>query len=214
MAGHTATYGQDTLGYLHTGDIFGRGLKTDQNHFLSSCCPLFCICSGEHDLTACSAGSCAQSLTDETRANDSALIKGRMKKGIKVTGIDHSNCFFLCSHAFINQITSYLKSCLSGTLAVTCLQHVKLSVLNGELHILHIAVVALKLLAYILELAKCLGEFLLHLGYLHRCTNTCNHVFTLCIGKELTKEAFLAVCGVTCEGNAGTAVITHVTECH
>ena len=137
-----------------------------------------------------------------------------MQKCIEVTRIDHSYCFFFCSHALVNEVTSYFKSSLCCSLTVSCLEHIEIAVLNGELHILHISVVVFKNAAYFCELLECFGELLLHLGDVHRCTNTGNNVFTLCICKEFTEETLSACSRVTCECNTGTTVITHVTECH
>ncbi len=68
--------------------------------------------------------------------------------------------------------------------------------------------------AYFSELLECLRELLLHLGDLHRSTNACNNVLALSVCQELTEEALVTSCRVTCESNTGTAVITHVTESH
>jgi hypothetical protein len=87
-------------------------------------------------------------------------------------------------------------------------------VLYGELHILHVSVVVLKNAADFLELCESFRELLLHLGDVHGGTHACYDVFALCVGQELTEEALCTGSGVTCEGNAGTAVIAHVAECH
>ena len=137
-----------------------------------------------------------------------------MKKGVKVSGIDHCNSFLLGSHSLINEVTSDLESSLSGSLSVSGLKHIELAVLNGELHILHVSVVLLEGSAYVLELCECLGELLFHLGDVHRSSYTCNNVLALCVGKELTEEALSAGSGITGESNTGTAIVTHVTECH
>ena len=137
-----------------------------------------------------------------------------MKKSIKVTRVDHSYRFFLGSHTLVNEVASNLKSCLSCSLTVSGLKHIKLAVLNGELHILHISVMILKGLANIFKLCKCLGELLLHLCDVHGSTNACNNVLALSVCKELTEEALSAGSRVTCECNACAAIIAHVAECH
>ena len=57
------------------------------------------------------------------------------------------------------QVTCNLQSSLSGTLAVTGLQHIQVAVLNGELHILHIAEV-------VLQTGRDLNELIVHLRHL------------------------------------------------
>ena len=137
-----------------------------------------------------------------------------MEKCVEVTGIDHCNRLFLGSHALVNEVTSDLKSSLSCSLTISGLEHIELAVLNGELHILHISVVVLESCAYVLELCESLGELVSHLSDRHRSTNACNNVLALCVCKELTHELLLACSGVTSEGNACTAIVAHVTECH
>ena len=137
-----------------------------------------------------------------------------MEESIEVSGIDHRNSLFLCSHALVNEVAGDLESSLSGSLAVSGLEHVELAVLNGELHVLHISVVVLESSANLLELLESLGELLSHLSDGHGSTNACNNVLALSVCKELTHELLLAGSGISCEGYAGTAVVAHVTECH
>ena len=137
-----------------------------------------------------------------------------MEKCIEVAGVNHKNSFLLGSHALVNEVAGNLESSLSGSLAVTGLEHIELAVFNGKFHILHISVVLFQSLANLLELSKCLGELLLHLGNLHRCTNAGNDIFALSICKEFTEKTLCACSGVTCERNAGTAIVAHITECH
>ena len=78
VRGHTTTNGQDTLGSLHTSDIFGRGLQTNQNNSLSSCMPFFCIFCGEYDLTTCSSGRSTKALADRSCSLQSSGVELRM----------------------------------------------------------------------------------------------------------------------------------------
>ena len=211
---HTAANSQDALRSLHAGDVLGRSLQTNQNHLLASLVPLHSVISGEHNLTASSAGRSAQALTGRGSSLNGGSVKLRVQQGVQVTGIDHSNGFFFRSHALVYQIASDLQSSLSGTLTVTGLQHEQLTVLHGELHVLHISVMVLQSLANLGELCESLGELLLHLLNVHRCTHTSHYVLALGIGQELTEEALGAGSGVTGKGNAGAAVIAHVTKGH
>ncbi len=137
-----------------------------------------------------------------------------MQQSVEVSWVDHCNCFLLGLHALINEVASDLQSSLSSSLTVSGLQHVELLVLNSELHILHVVIVVLQSLANFLELSESLREGLSHLLDRHRSTNACNNVLALCIGQELAHQLLLAGSGISCEGNACTAVITHVAECH
>ena len=214
VAGHTAANGQDTLCRLHAGDILRRCLQTNQNNLLASLMPLYSIISGEDNLTAGSTRRCTQALSERCSSLQCLLVELRVKQCIEVTRINHGNSLFLGSHALIYQIAGDLQSSLCGSLTVSGLQHVQLAVLNGKLHILHISVVRLQCLANLLEILEGLRELVGHLGNLHRCTNAGYHVLALCIGQELAEQTLAAGCRISCEGNTGTAVITHVTESH
>ena len=144
MRGHTATNGKDTLSSLHTGDVLGRGLKTNKNYLLASLLPSNCVVSGEDYLTASSSGRCTKSAAHGLCCLECLCIELGVKKSVKVSGIDHKNCFLLGSHALVNEVTSDLESSLSGSLTVSGLKHEELTVLNGELHVLHVVVVVLE----------------------------------------------------------------------
>jgi hypothetical protein len=113
-----------------------------------------------------------------------------------------------------------------GALAAAGLQHVELAALDGELQVLHVAVVALQALAHLVELGEDLGHGLLHggqvraallprrLGQRLRRADAGHHVLALGVDQELAVEAVLAGGGVAGEGHAGGAVLAHVAEDH
>ena len=214
VGGHTTADGQDTLSNLHTGNILGRGLQTNQNNLLASCSPLLCVLSREYNLTAGSARRCSKSLAKRGSRLQRSCVKLGMKQCIQVSRIDHCNGFFLGSHALIHQIAGDLQCSLSGSLSVTGLQHVEFLVFNSKLHILHISVMVLQCLANFLKLSKCLRELLSHLRDRHRGADTCNHVLALSVDQELAHQLLLAGSRVSGKRNTGSAVIAHVTECH
>ena len=214
MRCHTSTNCKNTLSRLHACDVFRRSLKTNKNNLLASLSPLYSVLCREYDLAASSTRRCAEALAHRCSSLKSLSIELGVKKSVKVSRVDHLNSLLLVDHALVNEVTSDLEGSLSCSLTVSCLKHEELTVLNSELHVLHISVMILKSMANILELLESLGELVSHLGNLHRSTNASNNVLTLCICKELTKEALCACCRVTGESNTGTAIVTHVTECH
>ena len=214
VACHTATNREYTLSCLHTRDIFGRSFETNKNDLLAGFLPFNSIFCREYNLSASCAGRCAETFAERCCCFECLCIELRVKKCVKVSGVDHCNCFFGSSHTLVNKVASDLESSLSRSLTVTCLEHVQLAVFNGELHVLHVTIVSFKSFAYVFELNESFGEFLFHFSYLHRCTNAGNNVFALCVCKEFTKESLSTRSGVTCECNACTAVVAHVTERH
>ena len=137
-----------------------------------------------------------------------------MKQSVEVSGVYHCNSLLLVNHTLVNKVARNLKSSLSRSLTVSCLKHIKLFILNGKFHILHISVVVFKSFAYILELCESFGELFCHLSDRHRCTNACNNVLALCVCKELTHKLLLTGSRVSCESNTCSAVVTHITESH
>ena len=214
VRGHTATNGEDTLSSLHTGDVLGRGLKTNENNLLAALSPSNCVVSGEYDLTASSAGRCTETATHRSSSLESLSVELGVKESVKVSGVDHKNGLLLALHALVNEVASDLKSSLSGSLTVSGLEHIELLVLNGELHILHIAIMLFENAADLNELSVSCGELLCHHFYLHGGSDACNNVLALCVYKELTHKLLLTRSRVSGECNARTAIVTHITECH
>ena len=124
-----------------------------------------------------------------------------MKQCIKVTRIDSEDSSLLVDLAFLNKVICDLKSSACCSLAVTCLKHIKLAMLDGELHILHVAIVIFELVSDADELIIDLRKSLLDLIDFHRCADTCYDVFALCVHKNFCEELVLAGSRVTCEGN-------------
>ena len=137
-----------------------------------------------------------------------------MQQGIQVAGIDHGDGLLLGDHALVHQVAGDLQGGGSGPLAVAALQHVQLTVLHGELHVLHVAVVILQDIADLDELVIGLGELLGHLSDGHGGTHAGHHILALGIGQELAHQLLLAGSGITGECNAGAAVVAHVAEGH
>ena len=126
----------------------------------------------------------------------------------------HKKRMFLVDHALVDHVAGNLESGFCRALAVACLQDIEFLVLDGELEVLHIAIVIFKEFADVKELLINLGQQFCHLINIHRCADTGNNVFALRVHKELAHQLLLAGSGVTGESNAGAAVIAHVTESH
>ena len=62
-----------------------------------------------------------------------------MQQRIELLGLDAQHGLALGDHALVDEVARDLQRGLRGALAVAGLEHVELAVLDGELHILHIA---------------------------------------------------------------------------
>ncbi len=161
MACHSASHGQDALRHFHSFNIFGRGFQSYQNHLFASCRPCFCILGGKHDFTAGCAGRCCQGFCNGGCSRKCFRVKLGVKQGVQVSGLNHGNCLLLCNHSLVYQITCNLKGRLCGSLAVSGLEHVKVPVLNGKLHILHVSVMVFQFVADIHKLSEHFGHGIL-----------------------------------------------------
>ena len=214
VGGHTAADGQNALGGLHALDILRRGLETDENDLLAALLPLFGILSGEDDLAAGGAGGGGQSLGDGGSLLEDSRIELGMEQGVEVARVDHGDGLLLVDHALVHEVTGDLESSLRGALTAAALEHIELAVLDGELHVLHVAVVILEQVADLDEVGVSLGELLFHLGDGHRGADAGDDILALSVGQELAHELLLAGGGVTGEGDAGTGVVVQVAEDH
>ena len=137
-----------------------------------------------------------------------------MEESVELLGIDHQKSFFLGDHSFIHEVACYAQSSGSGALAVTGLEHVKLAVLDRELHILHVAVMVLEPVGDLGELLVYIGVGLSELIDAGGGPDAGDDVFALGIHEELTEQSLFAGGGVACEGNACTGVVVEVSEYH
>ena len=149
-----------------------------------------------------------------------------MQQLVERGGIDALDGLLPGDQALGGHVHCDLEGRFGGALAGAGLQHPELAVLDGELHVLHVAVVALQQVEVGLQLREGAGHDLLErrrfgmrldaglLGDVLRRADAGHHVFTLCIHKELAVELLRARGRVAGEGNAGGRGVTHVAEHH
>mgnify|MGYP005779409487 CR=1 FL=1 len=217
VRGLTAAHRKDTLRELHALDIFGGRFETDENDLLALLALFDGVLSREDDGTSRRTGRSRDALADDVlliRLFERLGIELRVKEHIERLRVDLHERFLLGDHALVDEVARDLDRRGSRALAVTRLEHIELLVLDGELHILHVAVVIFEDLADFLELLVHFGEDFRHLGDGHRRADAGDDVFALRVGEELAHEPLLARCGVTREGNARAAVVAHVAERH
>ena len=214
VGGHSAADGENALRRLHALDILGRSLKTDEHHLLAALLPLLGVIGGKDNLAAGGARRSGKPAPHDFTLLKRSGVELRMKERIEVAGLDHQYGLLLGAHTLVDEITRDLERGLGGALAVAGLEHEEFFVLDGKLHILHIAVVALERLADLLELLEALGHDLGHLGDGHRGAHTGDDVLALGIHQELAHELLLARGGIAREGDARARLLVEIAECH
>ena len=234
---HTATSCQDTFSTCHTSKVFWRCLDTNHDNLVAVSSPLLCIISMEHNLSASSTRRCWQTLCDNLCLWQSILIEYWVQQFVELLWLATHNSSLLINEAFLNEVHSNLHHCSTCTLTVTCLEEPKLTLLNGELHILHIVIVLLQLVLKSIQLLIQLWHSLFHRRILSNalllrdtctlsptlwtnlcnllwCADTSNNVLTLCIDKVLTIEEVFTITSITREANTCSRCVAHVTEYH
>ena len=123
--------------------------------------PLGSVLGGEYHLTAGGARRGGQTRADDLGGLQSFGVEHRVQQAVQLFGFDAQNGLFFGNHTLVHQIDGDLQGGGGGALAVAGLQHVELAVLNGELHILHVAVMVFEVMRDALELLVNLGHVLL-----------------------------------------------------
>ncbi|OPZ58522.1 MAG: hypothetical protein BWY87_01417 [Deltaproteobacteria bacterium ADurb.Bin510] len=147
-----------------------------------------------------------------------------MQQLVNLVGVDAQHGGFLVDQAFVHHVDRDVDGRSGGALAVAGLQHPEAAFLNGELDVLHVAVVLFKRLVGLDELLVLLGQGLFHADLRsvllagdvdrHRGADAGHDVLALGVDQILAEEDVLAGRGVTGEGHAGGRGVAHVAEDH
>ena len=146
----TAANGEYTLSVLHAFDILGACLEANENHFLAFLAFYNGVFRGEHYGACGSARRSGYALADDVvfvGGFERVRVELRVQQHIERFGVYLHDSFFFADHFFVYEIARDLYSGGGGTLAVARLKHIKFAFLNGELHILHIAVMVFERIA-------------------------------------------------------------------
>jgi len=214
MGRHPAADGQDTLRDSHAFDVFGRGFQPDKDDLFAALGPLDGVFGGEYDPAARGARGRGKPCPDNPCCLKRLLFELRVKQGVQLLGLDSQDRFFLVDHAFVDEVDGNFQSRGGGAFAVSCLEHIKFAVFDGELHILHIAVVVLKRGRDLLELVVNRGHIFLEFADFARRTDTGDDVLALGVDKILAEKRFLARGGVSGKSDARAGVVVEVAENH
>src|SRR3974390_1193910 len=149
-----------------------------------------------------------------------------MQQLVERNRIDAQDRFFLRDEFFGGKFDRDAQRGFRRALAVARLQHPQLALLDGELEVLHVAVVPLELLVDARELGIGLRHRLFHrrlvgpgfdarrLADLLRRADTGYDVLALRIDQEFAVELLLARRWIAREGDAGRRRFAHVAEHH
>ena len=238
VGGHAAASGEDALCRDHAGDVFRRCFGTAENNFLAELGPCFSIFSGEDDLAGCHAGRGREAGSNCLGVLFSHSVEYRVEELIKLLGLHTKHGCLFVNKTFFHEVGGDTHGSGSGALAVTGLEHVEFAIFDGELHVLHILVMVLKLYADGVKLLEHFGHGFFEGGILRhalffrnartlcpftgtgdgdflRGADTGHHVFTLSVNEVFAVEVrVVAGGGVTGESHAGGGIVAAVAENH
>ena len=224
VAGGAAARSQDADGGVHAGDVLRAGLDADQQHGTAFGLEGDGVGGGKHDLAAGSARRGGKSARQHIAVG--LLVDGRQQQLIEEVWIDAQQCLVTRQDAFVGKIDGDLHRGLDRAFAGAGLQHPQPTLLDGELDVLHVAVVALELRGDGEQLSERLWHQLFErwllvagsksrrLGDVLRRADSGNDVLALRIDQEFAEELFCAGRRITGKGDAGGAVGAAVAKYH
>ncbi len=212
VARHAAAGGQNPLGGVHAADILRRGFRPHQDHLLAALRRLLGLLGREDDLADRRAGRRGQPLGDDVKLR--LRIELRMEQLIELARVDPEDRGRFVDQPLIGHLHGNADRRGRRPLADAGLEHVERPLLDGELQIEHVPVMALQLAVDPLQLGIGLGDLLGHrLDRLGR-PDAGHHILPLRVAEPFAEKAPLASGRVAREGDARTARVAHVAKDH
>ena len=217
MAGGAAFTGQDALGRDHAVHVIRLGERADHDDrpFLSH---LLGQIGVEIRLTDGRAGGGVdagrQQLAFLRRGLLGRRVELRVQQRVDVVGGHAHHRFPLTDQPLGRHVHRDLDGRGRGALAVAGLEHPQLAALDGELDVLHVAVVLLQDRADVHELLVRFGQLFAHHRHLLRRADAGDHVLALGVDQVLAVDGLLAGARVAGECHAGAGGVAHVAEDH
>ena len=224
VARHAAARRENARRRVHAVDVLRARLVADQDDRLALGLKLLGVVRREHDLAACGAGRGGKARRDDLA--NGGRVDGRVQDLVELRRLDARYGLLLGDEPFARHVDRNLQRRRNGALAVAALEHPQLAFLDGELHVLHVAVMPLQRLADAFEL----GEGFRHdrferrlvaaafdarfLGDGLRRPDAGDHVLALRVHQELAVKPLVARRRVAGEGNARRAGLAAVAEYH
>ena len=198
VRGHAAAGGENPFGRMHAVNVFGRRLDPHQDHFAAGALGGFRLLRGEDDLAARRPGRGRQARRENLAFG--FRIDGRMQQLIERGGIDAADRLRARDEAFCGHVDGDAQRGFGGAFAAARLQHPQLAALDGEFHVLHVAIMAFERLRRAHEFGEDAGQQRLHrrlvgmrgeprrLGDVLRRADAGDHVLALRIDEEFAIE--------------------------
>ena len=209
---HAAVGREDPLRGDHPVDVVRGRLPADEDDVVAVRAALGGRVGVEHDLPGRGAGRRVQALRDHVDAR--GRVDHRMQELVELPGVDAHDGVLARDQSLLDHVDGRLQRGCGGALRAPRLEQVEPSVLDGELDVLHVAVVLLEPAHRLGELLERVREHLLHLGDVLGRADPRDDVLALRVGQELAVEPRLTGRGIAREGDAGSRLLALVAEDH
>ena len=207
--------GQDPVGRQHAVNVVRLGLGPNHDDlFLVLLGPAFRLVGIEGDLPDRRAGGDIQPAGDAFGFLTGGGFELRMQVEVNLLGLDPQHGFPARDQMFVGHVDRGPHFRLSRALGIARLQHPQLAALNGELDVLHVAIVLLQALRHPVELAVDLGHLLAQVGNGFGDANAGHDVLALGVRQEVAFDLLLPGGGVARHGHPGGRCGAHVAEDH
>ena len=127
-------------GRLHAVDVLGRGLDAHEDDALALLRRASASSALNTTLPTAAPGEAGRPARDDV-ARRRLRIERRVQQLVELVGLDAQDRFFLGDQPSFTMSTAMRTMAVAGALAVAGLQHPELALLDGELDVLHVAVV-------------------------------------------------------------------------
>jgi hypothetical protein len=218
VAGHAAARGEDALRRDHAADVLRRRLDAHEDHRFAARLGRFGVLGVEVDTSRRGAGAGVEPLGEAPVILHGARLlrrgERRAQQLVELLGIDAQERVLPADQLLAHHLDGDADGGVAGPLSDAALQHVERALLDGELDVHHVAVVALEGAADGEQLGVDRGVVALELADRQRRAGTGDDVLALRVHQVLAVEEVLAGRGIAGEGDAGPGVLAEVAEDH
>ncbi len=192
VRGRAAARGEHALRGDDAVHVVGSGLGAHQDDRFAGFVPLDRGIGIEDDRAGSGAGRRVEPFRD--RLIRLAVVDAGVKELVERGGADAAQGLVAVDEPFAHHVEGDLDRGFGAALAVARLQHVELAALDGELEVLHVAVVRLELVRDFEELTVDVGRDLVEVGDLFGRARAGDDVLTLRVAQVLAEDSRGARC--------------------
>ena len=214
VRGHAAGGGENALRHPHAVNVIGRGFAADQDDRFALVRPRHRGLGREHGLAAGRARRRRQAARDRLDALPFLLVEPWRQQLRQRFRVDEQDGFLGRDQLLFRHVGGDHDGGVAGALAAARLQHVELLVLDRELEVLDVLVVAFEPRGDVAQLLVRLRHHPLEFDNRLRRADAGDHVLALGVDQELAEEFLGAGGRIAREAHAGAGAIAGVAEHH